>query len=122
MNDFNSDADFGKAKIFTARIFQSVLENNLPRFVCLNVNIPQGIPKGIKICRQAKGKWIEEFNKRTDPQNRDYFWLTGSFMNFEEDAQDTDIHALEMNYVSIVPVKVDMTSYEDIEILKNWRF
>jgi 5'-nucleotidase len=120
--DYNPDADFGKAKIFTARIFQALLENELPRYICLNVNIPQGIPKGIKLCRQAKGKWIEEFDKRTDPHNRDYFWLTGTFMNFEENASDTDINALEKNYVSIVPVKVDMTSYDTLDLMKNWRF
>lgn len=120
--DFNPDADFGKAKIYTARIFQALLENEMPRFTCLNVNIPVGIPKGIQFCRQARGKWIEEFDKRTDPHNRHYFWLTGSFMNFEEEAKDTDLHVLGKNYVSIVPVKVDMTCYEALDELKSWKF
>lgn len=120
--DFSADADFSKAKIYAARIFQAVLDNGLPRFTCLNVNIPLGNPKGIKICRQAKGKWIEEFDKRTDPHNRNYFWLAGSFQNFEEEAKDTDLNALEKNYVSIVPVKVDMTCYESIDELKTWKF
>jgi 5'-nucleotidase len=120
--DYSPDADFGKAKIFTARIFQALLENVLPPHTCLNVNIPRGIPKGIRLCRQAKGKWIEEFEKRIDPQQRPYFWLTGSFQNFEEDAKDTDLYALEKNFVSIVPVKVDMTCYETLQDLKNWKF
>ena len=120
--DFSHDADFSKAKIYAARIFQAVLDNGLPRFTCLNVNIPLGNPKGIKICRQAKGKWVEEFDKRTDPHNRNYFWLAGSFQNFEEEAKDTDLNALEKNYVSIVPVKVDMTCYETIDELKTWKF
>lgn len=120
--DFNPDADFGKAKIYTARIFQTLLDNELPRFTCLNVNIPVGVPKGIQFCRQARVKWIEEFEKRTDPHNRNYFWLTGSFMNFEEDAKDTDLYALNKNYVSIVPVKVDMTCYEALDELNSWKF
>lgn len=120
--DFSRDADFGKAKIYTAKIFQALLENELPRFTCLNVNIPAGVPKGIKFCRQAKGKWIEEFDKRTDPHNRNYYWLSGSFQNFEDEARDTDIYALEKNYVSIVPVKVDMTCYDTLDGLKTWRF
>ena len=120
--DYRPDPDFGKAKIYTARIFQALLENNLPPYTCLNINIPTGIPKGIKFCRQAKGKWIEEFDKRNDPQNRPYFWLTGSFQNFEEDAKDTDLYALERHMVSIVPVKVDMTCYDTLEEIKNWKF
>lgn len=120
--DYSADADFSKAKIYVARIFQAVVENGLPRFTCLNVNVPMGNPKGIKICRQAKGKWVEEFDKRTDPHNRNYFWLAGSFQNFEEEAKDTDINALEKNYVSIVPVKVDMTCYESMDELKTWKF
>ena len=65
---------------------------------------------------------MEEYDKRTDPHNRNYFWLTGSFMNFEENATDTDLYALEKNYVSIVPVKVDMTCYDAFEELKSWKF
>jgi len=120
--DYNPDADFGKAKIYTARIFQTLLENQLRQGTCLNINIPKGVPKGIKFCRQAKGKWVDEIEKRTDPHHFPYYWLTGSFRNFEEDASDTDLHALEKNYVSVVPVKVDMTCYDALEELKNWKF
>lgn len=120
--DFHPDADFGKAKIYSAKVFQAMLDNEMPRFTCLNVNIPTGIPKGIKICRQARGKWMEEYDKRTDPYAREYFWLTGSFMNFEEEARDTDLHALGKNYVSIVPVKVDMTAYDALDEMKSWKF
>ena len=120
--DFSQDADFSKAKIFAARIFQAVMDNSLPKYTCLNVNVPTGSPKGIKFCRQASGKWVEEFDKRIDPHNRTYFWLSGSFINFEEEAKDTDIYALEKNYVSVVPVKVDMTCYETLDSLKNWKF
>lgn len=120
--DFSQDADFSKAKIFAARIFQAVMDNSLPKYTCLNVNVPTGSPKGIKFCRQASGKWVEEFDKRIDPHNRSYYWLSGSFINFEEEAKDTDIYALEKNYVSVVPVKVDMTCYETLDSLKNWKF
>ncbi|HPT31227.1 MAG TPA: 5'/3'-nucleotidase SurE [Prolixibacteraceae bacterium] len=120
--DFHPDADFGKAKIYAARIFQAVMDNSLPRDTCLNVNIPQGVPKGIKLCRQARGKWSEEFDKRTDPHQRPYFWLSGTFHNSEENARDTDLYALEKSYVSVVPVKVDMTCYETLSSLKTWNF
>jgi len=122
LDDFSANADFSKAKMVVAKVFQSVLENGLPSFTSLNVNIPKGKPKGIKICRQAHGKWIEEFEKRTDPHGRDYHWLAGYFKNFEKESTETDIYALENNYASVVPVTVDMTCYKTLEQLKNWKF
>ena len=120
--DYDADADFTRAKIWVARVFQSVIENGLPNMTCLNVNIPQGDVKGIEVCRQTSGKWVEELDKRTDPHQRDYFWLSGSFKNFEPDMPGTDIYALENQMVAVVPVKVDMTSQESIAQMKKWRF
>ncbi len=122
LDDFNPNADFSKAKMIVAKVFQSVVENGIPEFICLNVNIPKGKPEGIKVCRQAHGKWMEEFEKHTDPHGREYHWLAGSFKNFEEDAIETDIYALKNNFASVVPVRVDMTCYKTMEQLKKWKF
>ncbi|WP_297090898.1 5'/3'-nucleotidase SurE [uncultured Draconibacterium sp.] len=122
LDDYSADADFSKAKLVVARVFQSVIENGIPEFTCLNVNIPKGKPEGIKVCRQTHGKWMEEFEKRTDPHGREYHWLSGYFHNFEEEAEETDIFALKNNFASVVPVRVDMTDYETMEQLKRWKF
>lgn len=122
LNDYGADADFAKSKIWCAKILQMVIEKGMPEFTCLNVNIPTGKPKGIKMVRQTHGKWVEEFDKRTDPHGREYYWLSGYFQNFEEDAEDTDINALENGFVTVVPVNVDMTCYETLEKLKEWKF
>ena len=120
--DYSPDADFSKAKMWVARIFQSVCEQGLPPFVCLNVNIPSGKIKGVQVCRQTSGKWVEELEKRTDPHQRDYYWLAGYFQNFEPDMEGTDMYALDNQYVSIVPVNVDMTCHQTYEQMKNWKF
>ena len=122
LSDYNPDAEFKYAKIYCAKVFQAVLEKGLPEFVCLNVNIPKGRPDGIEVVRQAKGKWMEEFEKRTDPHSRDYFWLSGYFNSFEDGAGDCDIAALDNNIVSVVPVNVDMTCYKALGLLKKWKF
>ena len=122
LDDFSPDADFTNAKIVVARVFRSVLENGIVPYTCLNVNIPRGNPNGIKICRQTHGKWVEEFESRVDPHGREYHWLSGYFKNFEEDSIETDIYALKNNFVSIVPVRVDMTCYKTLEKLKDWKF
>ena len=75
--------------------------------------------KGYKICRQADANWVEDFDKRTDPTGRTYYWLTGSFQNFDK-GDDTDEWALANGFVSVVPVQYDVTSYDFISELKSW--
>ena len=123
LTDHNLDADFEGAIKYGTQIVKSVLESeNLPMPLCLNVNVPN-IPcaeiKGVRLSRQTRGYWREEFFKRTDPHGRDYFWLTGAFTNAEPNAEDTDEWALANGYVSIVPVQVDMTAYRQMEQLKS---
>ncbi|HYQ56375.1 MAG TPA: 5'/3'-nucleotidase SurE [Draconibacterium sp.] len=122
LEDYSPDADFSKAKLVVARVFQNIMENGIPEFSCLNVNIPKGKPEGIKVCRQAHGKWMEEFEKRTDPHGREYHWLSGYFKNLEEETEGTDIFALKNNFASVVPVRVDMTCYDTMEQIKSWKF
>jgi len=123
--DHSSNADFSIAKAYIGSIFKNVMENGLPSGTCLNVNFPV-VPlnqiKGVKVCRQTKGVWKEEFEKRKDPHNSDYYWLTGDFNNFEPDANDTDEWALANNYISIVPILVDLTSNLGIKHLSNWKY
>jgi 5'-nucleotidase len=77
---------------------------------------------GIKICRQNKGFWREEFDQRVDPAGKHYFWLTGEFHNTEPDATDTDEWALSNGYVSIVPLQIDLTCYNTMKTLNSWTF
>ncbi|MCJ7449760.1 MAG: 5'/3'-nucleotidase SurE [Bacteroidales bacterium] len=114
LNNFSPTADFSVCKKYIRIIMKKLATRPLPTGVCLNVNIPaaeQNEIKGIKICRQSKGNWKEEFEKRKDPMGKTYYWLTGFFQNHEPDANDTDEWALTNNYVSVVPVTVDMTAH-----------
>ncbi|UCH13265.1 MAG: 5'/3'-nucleotidase SurE [Bacteroidales bacterium] len=121
----NPDADLSATEFYSKLIIEKIIENGLPKSICLNVNVPKiSLEKiaGIKVCRQTKGYWQEEFEKRTDPQGNKYFWLTGKFHNSEPEAHDTDEWALDNNYVSIVPIQVDLTSYHTMREIKNWNF
>lgn len=118
------DFDFTYSKKVAKIIASAVLKNGLPPGVLLNVNIPP-VPedqiKGIKICKQGRSRWNDYFEKRVDPQEREYFWLTGT-MNSIEDDEDSDIVALQNNYVSITPIQFDLTDYKFLEELKKWEF
>jgi 5'-nucleotidase len=121
--DFSRNADFSTAVKFVPGIVERVLEEGLAPWTCLNVNIPMNGPnpiRGIKVCRQTKGMWKEEFDRRRDPAANDYFWLTGEFKNMEPEATDTDEWALKHGYVSIVPVNIDLTDYELLQRMKSW--
>jgi 5'-nucleotidase len=120
--DHESDADFSPAKDYFRQIIAETLTNGLPKSTCLNVNAPKGKPKGVRICRQGHGRWVEEFDRRTDPHNQEYFWITGYYNNLDNGSVDTDNHALSEGYVSVVPVLVDITNHPAIETLKKWNF
>ncbi|HRE98145.1 MAG TPA: 5'/3'-nucleotidase SurE, partial [Flavobacteriales bacterium] len=95
-------------------IVKEVLEKGMPEGICFNVNIPK-LPyskiKGVKVCRQAHAFWEDKFDNRKDPLGKPYYWLTGEFKNFDK-GKDTDVWALENNYVSLVPVQYDMTAHQ----------
>lgn len=111
--DHSIDADFTASKKYARIITQQMLHTRLDKHTVLNVNFPavaQDLIKGVKICRQAYAKYEEDFLERNDPNGRLYYWLTGEFVNFD-DGTDTDVWALENNYVSVVPVQFDLTNY-----------
>ena len=123
--DHSDNADFSLVKAYAGSILKNVMENDLLAGTCLNVNFPV-IPidklKGIRICRQTRGVWKQEYERRIDPHNDEYFWLTGDFHNFESDAKDTDEWALANKYIAIVPIQVDLTSYEGIKKIRDWNY
>ncbi len=122
LDDFSGSADFKVAKKYIRNVMSILTERSLPRGICLNVNIPRCNEediRGIKVCRQARGNWKEEFEKRKDPMGKTYYWLTGIFINHEPEATDTDEWAIKNNYVSIVPVTVDMTAHNYLPELKS---
>jgi len=120
--DYSWNADFETIKPFIKKITVEVLSQKLPEGTVLNVNFPKLKPddiKGIKVCRQAKAMWQEEFDKRTNPQGKEYYWLTGKFVNLDK-GTDTDEWALENGYISIVPVQFDLTAHHTIQQLNSW--
>jgi 5'/3'-nucleotidase len=122
--DHSLEADFTASKKYARIIVENMLKNSLDKHLILNVNfppIPETLIKGIKVCRQAYAKYEEDFIERNDPTGKKYYWLTGKFMNFDK-GKDTDVWALENNYVSVVPVQFDMTNYVlKTKIEKTWK-
>lgn len=111
--DYSYDADFTQASDFILNIVKEILDHGLPTHTVLNVNIPnlkREKIKGVRVCRQGKAHWEEYFDKRRSPYGKTYFWLAGEFVN-DDLGLDSDIHALEEGYISVVPVQMDLTDY-----------
>jgi 5'-nucleotidase len=120
--DYSWDANFEPIKNYVKKIALQVLEKKLPEGVLLNVNFPkleEKEIKGIKICRQAKALWEEKFDKRISPMGKEYYWLTGEFVN-KDKGEDTDEWALANGFISIVPVQFDLTAHHAIQQLNGW--
>lgn len=116
------DAQFETAKMVCEKIIEQALIFGIPTNTLLNVNIPDVSLenfKGYKVCRQAKAKWVEEFQERTDPFKRNYYWMTGEFVNMDK-GEDTDVWALEHDYASVVPVQFDLTAHHAMGRINNW--
>ena len=116
------DADFSTSAQIAKKVASAVLDKKLPKGVCLNVNIPQGAVKGIKVTSQTRGKWVNEYMKAQDGNGGEVYWMTGNFENWEQDNENTDEWALANGYAAVVPVKIDMTAYDFISELKQWNF
>jgi len=119
--DYSHDADFSQCESYVLQIAEQILAQSLPKGTCLNVNIPnvkKEAIKGVRVCRQANGNWDEEFDQRVNPHGKTYYWLTGNYVNGDE-GTDTDIWALDNNYISVVPVMFDLTAHEAMNELSS---
>ena len=119
--DYSWEADFQHTTKAVRKIVREALEHGIPRGTVLNVNFPKtdSEPKGIKVCRQARANWKEQFDKRTSPTGKDYYWLSGIFELLDK-GEDTDEWALANGYVSVVPTEFDLTAHHAIGQINNW--
>ncbi|WNJ21274.1 5'/3'-nucleotidase SurE [Pontibacter sp. G13] len=120
--NFSHQADLETAEFVVKKVVEMAIKQGMPAGQCLNVNIPD-IPlaelKGIKVTRQAMGRWVEEFDERTDPFGRKYYWLTGQFQ-LQDKGQDVDFKALEDGYASLTPMTHDLTHHYQLNEMADW--
>ena len=122
--DYSWNADFSHTEEYVRSIVLETLNKGIPKGIALNVNFPpkrNENVKGVKVCRQARAKWEEQFDQRFDPNGRRYFWMAGNFVNFDK-GEDNDEWAIANNYVSIVPCMFDLTAHQAIPSLnEDWK-
>ncbi|MGX5820832.1 5'/3'-nucleotidase SurE [Chitinophaga lutea] len=123
--NYSYDADLSICRQVAHEVTKRMVETEMPAHTLFNVNIPDvgaNQFKGVRVCRQANAKWVEEFDERRDPTGKKYYWLTGEFKNMDS-GEDTDVWALENGYASLVPVQFDLTDFKLMKKLEHdWKF
>lgn len=116
------EADFSFAARFSSRLARLVVQKGLPEGTLLNVNIPavaESEIRGVMLTKQGTSKWDDTFDVRRDPSNREYFWLTGR-MEVTDTVPDADLIAVREKYVSVTPIRYDLTDLNMLDVMKSW--
>jgi 5'-nucleotidase len=116
-----SESDLLVATRFVVSLAGQVMKKGLPPDTFLNVNIPSGSCRGVKITRQGKRRYGKAVIVNEDPRGRKYYWIGGSSVGFE-DIPGTDCSALSRGFISITPLYTNLTSDSCCESLKSWSF
>ena len=117
------DGDFTYAAKFAKKMAIKLCKETLPKGTLLNINVPN-VPeseiRGIATTRMGASQYEDEYDKRTDPRNNVYYWLTGSKRG-DDEGIDSDEGAVQNNMVSITPLHFDLTNHTFLTKLKNWQ-
>ena len=107
--EFSESADLSGCQEAARRVLRYIIENGLPSGITLNVNAPAGPLKSLSWTRQARSRYVDEFEGRVDPSNRPYFWTTGTLEVLEE-GDDLDLNVLKKGRGSVTPIQYDLTA------------
>jgi 5'-nucleotidase len=114
--------DFSAAAAFAQKIVKAIAQNPTDETMLLNVNIP-AIPAadicGVMVARLGIRRWKDVFEKRVDPRGKTYYWLAGVVVE-EEASADSDIQGIRDNYITITPLKYDLTLHSALPSVTSW--
>ena len=109
--------DFGPSAAAAATVAKMVLTHGVPSRTFLNINVPTGTPKGLRVTTQAKRNHITQIDSRTDPRGNAYYWIEEALDEYHPDSGRSDYEAVMAGYASVTPLQPDMTAYDLLETL-----
>src|SRR5581483_11825995 len=102
--------DFSHAAAAARTMAHAILERPLAPRTFLNINVPKGAPKGIRVTVQAKRNHITSVGERHDPKGRPYYWIEEG-QNDWQPHDRSDYQAVRDGYVSVTPLHPDLTAH-----------
>ncbi|MEN9214569.1 MAG: 5'/3'-nucleotidase SurE [Gloeomargarita sp. DG02_3_bins_56] len=126
-----TEPEFTVARRFAAGLIRQLAHQPLPGAILLNVNIPAvAAPDiaGVCLTRQGVRRYTDQFDERTDPRGRTYYWLAGTAVEDEPEAADgaytgsfpTDVATVKSNKISITPLRYNLTDAPGLDTLATW--
>ena len=113
--------DFTEAARFALIAVRKALTERLPEGTLLNINIPPGAIKGVRVTRQGLKNARPVISEHIDPRGKPYFWIGEEY--FSSSSEDgTDYHAIEQGYVSVTPLRSDMTDHRALTAIDTWNY
>lgn len=109
-----------------AGVVQDICRRIVPELdknTVLNVNFPNVPPeelKGLKVTQLGPREYDERFDVMTNPRGEQYYWYTGELVQYEGLSEDLDVMADQNGYVSVTPLKMDMTDRAFLDKLRSW--
>jgi 5'/3'-nucleotidase len=111
--------DFQPAADHAAAVARMVLARGLPPRTFLNINVPVGKPKGIRVTTQARRNHVTQIDARTDPRGSAYYWIDEALDEYHPDSGRSDYEAVISGYTSVTPLQPDMTNYDWLKQLED---
>lgn len=115
----NRSHDFTESARIAAEVTRKALDSGVPEGTLLNVNVPKGVPKGIRVTKQGFKTATPVISEHTDPRGKLYYWIGEERVGFRAEG-GTDFEAIEEGFVSVTPMRSDLTNYAAIELLSDW--
>jgi len=116
----NRAQDFTESAKIARILTEKAINEGLPKGTLLNVNIPKGVPKGIHITKQGLKNARPIISEHTDPRGKFYYWIGEERSGFHTDEGGSDFEAIDEGFVSVTPMRCDLTDYKAIEFLREW--
>ncbi|MDT5123909.1 MAG: 5/3-nucleotidase [Acidobacteriota bacterium] len=113
--------DFTEAAQFATTAARKVLQEGLPEGTLLNINIPKGEIKGVRVTRQGLKNARPVISEHIDPRGKPYYWIGEEYFAWNS-AEGTDYHAIEHGYISVTPLKSDMTDHSALTAIETWNY
>ena len=110
--------DFTIAANLAAELAAGLLQHPLPPRTFLNVNVPQGAIKGVRVTVQAKRNHITKVDQRLDPRQRAYYWIEEAQDDWEHDPR-SDRQAITDRFASVTPLQPDLTDHDAIRAVEE---
>lgn len=115
LDDTAERPDFGDALDLTEDLVRRILQHPIPQGTLYSLNIPRQKPLGLKVCRQAVSRFVDEWMPSRNARGHEVYWMTGHQRLPLEERGDTDVEYLRQGYATLTPLMLDQTDYKALE-------